>query len=124
MKPIRTALLLAALLTASLVSCGGDTTAAPTETDAGTAPATEAVTEAPRVKADLPERDFGGREFMFYGRIYDNVWSASDLYSHEEDGEQINDAIYERTMFIEDTYNITLNAIESKTETVTSELKS
>lgn len=123
MKTITSALLLAALLAASLVSCGGDTTAAPTETDAGTAPATEAVTEAPRVKADLPERDFGGREFMFYGRIYDNVWSASDLYSHEEDGEQINDAIYERTMFIEDTYNITLNAIESKTETVTSELK-
>lgn len=123
MKHITSALLLASLLTASLISCGGDGTQTPTETKANTTPVTEAVTEAPRVKADLPDKDFGGREFMFYGRIYDNVWSATDLFAHEEVGEQINDAVYARTMFIEDTYNIKLGAIESKTETVTSELK-
>ena len=123
MKHITTALLLASLLTASLISCGGDEPGTTVNTGADTTPVTEAVTEAPRVKADLPDKDFGGRDFTFYGRIYDNVWSATDLYAHEEVGEQINDAVYARTMFIEDTYNIKLGAIESKTETVTSELK-
>ena len=123
MKQITTALLLAAMLTAALASCGGDTPAASTETKADTAPVAEAVTEAPRITADLPAKDFGGEEFTFYGRIYDNVWSASDLYSHEEDGEQINDAIYARTMYIEDTYNVKLGAIEIGKETVTGDLK-
>ncbi len=117
------ALLLTSLLAASLVSCGGDDPTTTITTQADTTPATEAVTEAVRVTADLPAKDFGGAEFTFYGRIYGNVWSATDLFSHEEDGEQINDAIYARTMYIEDTYNITMNAIESQKETVTSDLK-
>ena len=122
MKHTTALLLLAGLLTASLISCGGDAPAT-TETKADNAPVTEAVTEAARVTADLPERDFGGETFTFYGRIYSNVWSATDIYSHETNGEQINDAVYARTAYIEDTYNVTLAAIESETETCTSELK-
>ncbi len=123
MKHAALFLLTAALLSSSLASCGGETPAASTETNADTAPVAEAVTEAPRVAADLPERDFGGETFTFYGRIYENVWSASDILSHEEDGEQINDAVYARTAYIEDTYNLALDVIESKTETCTTELK-
>ena len=123
MKHTTALLLLAGLLTASLISCGSDSTPAAAETKADNAPVTEAVTEAVRITADLPEKDFGGETFTFYGRIYDNVWSASDIYTHETNGEQINDAVYARTAYIEDTYNVTLTAIESKTETCTSELK-
>ena len=122
MKHTAALLLLASLLTASLVSCGGDTPTA-AETKADTASVSDTVTEAVRIAADLPERDFGGETFTFYGRIYANVWSASDILSHAEDGEQINDAVYARTAYIEDTYNVRLDVIESKTETCTTELK-
>lgn len=123
MKHTTTLLLLASLLTASLISCGGDDPGTTPTTNADTTPQTEAVTEAPRVVADLPEKDFGGEEFTFYGRIYDGVWSATDIFSHETNGEQINDAIYERTAYIEDTYNVKLAALESGETTVVSYLK-
>ena len=85
MKHTTTLILLASLLTASMISCGSESADTQTTTAAGndTTPATAAETEPARVAADLPERDFGGREFSFYGRIYDGVWSAVDLFSHE-----------------------------------------
>ncbi len=70
-------------------------------------------TEPQRVAADLPERDFGGAEMNFYGRIYSGAWSAIDIAVHEQTGEHINDALFERTICIEDTYNVKLNAVES-----------
>lgn len=123
MKQLTVSLLLASLLCASLASCGGDDPAATVDTKGDTTPVTEAVTEAVRVTADLPAKDFGGEEFTFYGRIYDGVWSATDIFSHAEDGEQINDAVYARTAYIEDTYNVKLAALESGESTVVSYLK-
>ena len=123
MKQLTVSLLLASLLCASLASCGGDNSGTTVDTQGNTTPVTEAVTEAVRITADLPAKDFGGEEFTFYGRIYDGVWSATDIFSHEEDGEQINDAIYARTAYIEDTYNVRLAALESGETTVVSYLK-
>ncbi|MBE6657138.1 MAG: hypothetical protein E7604_01710 [Ruminococcaceae bacterium] len=123
MKHLFSALLLTSLLTASLISCGSDSSNPPITTNADTTPTTTAETEPPRVTADLPAKDFGGEEFTFYGRIYDGVWSATDIFSHAEDGEQINDAVYERTAYIEDTYNVKLAALESGETTVVSYLK-
>ena len=70
-------------------------------------------TEPARVAADLPERDFGGADMNFYGRIYAGAWSAIDIAVHEQTGEHINDALFERTYYVEDTYNVTINAVES-----------
>jgi len=112
MKHIPSALILASLLTAALISCGAEDAQTAVTTDADTASITEAETEAPRITANLPERDFGGEEFTFYGRD-DSVWGSSDILSHQTDGEQINDALYERTSYIEDTYNVKLAVIES-----------
>ena len=125
MKHTATLILLASLLSASMISCGSESTDTQTTTAAGndTILTTAAETEPARVAADLPEKDFGGREFAFYGRIYDGVWSAVDLFSHEMDGELINDSVYARTTYIEDTYNVKLTALESQAEVVTSYLK-
>jgi len=123
MKQRTAALLLASLLCASLSACGSDSSNPPITTNADTTPTTTAETEPPRIKADLPETDFGGEEFTFYGRIYDGIWSATDIFSHDMDGELINDAIYERTRHIEETYNVTFSALESQAETVTSYVK-
>lgn len=115
---------LALCLIAACASCG-DSGAQTTETnaDTGTATAAPIETEEVYIKADVPAKDFGGETFTFYGRIYDGVWSADDILSHEEVGEQINDAIYARTAYIEDTYNVKLATIESGETTVTSYVK-
>lgn len=124
MKQVSLLFLTAALLAASLFSCGGDSGTPDTQSmpDHATT-AAPAETEPARITADLPERDFGGRDFSFYGRIYDGVWSAIDLFSHEMDGELINDSVYARTAYIEETYNVKLTALESQAEVVTSYLK-
>ncbi len=126
MKKLLTLLLTAALLlpsAAGLTGCssgGSDSTNtdAPSA-DAGTVsqgePSAEPEPEetAGRVAADLPERDFGGAEMNFYGRIYSGAWSAIDIAVHEQNGEHINDALFERTVYIEDTYNVVLTPVES-----------
>lgn len=92
MKHITSALILASLLTASLLSCGGEDaqTAVTTNADAVTASVTEAVTEDTRITANLPERDFGGETFTFYGRIYaGGDWSADDILVRAADGDTI-----------------------------------
>ncbi|MBE6658958.1 MAG: extracellular solute-binding protein [Ruminococcaceae bacterium] len=119
------ALLLTLLLsTAATVSCGGDGTTQTTTADtaAQTSADIEAVGEE-RVKADLPERDFGGETITFYGRIYDGVFSATDIFTNETDGEPINDALFARTVSIEDTYNVKLATVESGTDFVAEPVK-
>ncbi|MBQ8577096.1 MAG: extracellular solute-binding protein [Clostridia bacterium] len=128
MKASRIALslsLLTLLLGASALSACGDSsgTTEATGTTADTAAVTTAETEAVYIKANVPSKDFGGETFTFYGRIYEGAWSANDIFSHEEDGEQINDAVYARTAYIEDTYNVKLDAIESGDGTITSYAK-
>lgn len=124
MKHIPSALILASLLAAALISCGAEDAQTAVTTDADTAPITEAETEAPRITANLPERDFGGEEFTFYGRIYaGGDWSADDILIHSADGDTINDAVYERTVYIEDTYNVKLGVIESQNGSIGSLVK-
>lgn len=113
------------MITAALLtSCGGGsadnnapvTGAAETQTQAE-------VTEITRVSANLPERDYDGETITFFGRIYDGVWSAIDIIAEEADGELVNDAILERTNYIEETYNVNLAVIKSDDTQVASKLK-
>ncbi len=124
MKHLTSLVLLSALLAASLLSCGGEASQTPETQAPDTTPVTEAVTEAPRVTADLPVKDFGGRDFTFYGRIYaGGDWSADDIMVHESTGDTIDDAVYERTVYIEDTCNVKLGVIESQNGSIGSLVK-
>lgn len=126
MKRLLTILLTAAMLLPSAAALTGCSSGSSDNTNTD-APASVAgtVTEgepgadsepeetAGRVAADLPARDFGGAEMNFYGRIYSGAWSAIDIAVHEQNGEHINDALFERTVYIEDTYNVVLTPVES-----------
>ena len=70
-------------------------------------------TETERIRANLPERDFGGEDITFFARVYAGSWSAEDLFVKETTGEVINDALYERESCIEETYNVALELVES-----------
>ena len=93
------ALLLAMLLLAS--SCGGEAAGTDTTTS-DTADTTAANTEE---AYDFSGHDFGGKKFVFL-----STRNSSTLYNYIDaetmNGDIINDAVYNRTSFIEDTYNI------------------
>ncbi len=118
------ALFLAMLMAGSTMAACGD--AASSETAAADTAVQETVpeeTEPVYVTANLPERDFEGETFTFFGRIYEGSWSAIDILAKESTGEQINDAIYTRTINMEEKYNMTLDVVESGETTVVNQLK-
>ena len=117
------AALLAVLMTGSMLTACGDTEVAETAPDTAAAETQPEETEPAYVTADLPARDFEGETFTFFGRIYEGVWSATDILAKETTGEQINDALYARTTYIEENYNLVLDVVESGETTVVNQLK-
>ncbi len=121
MKKITALMLLCAMLT-SMAACGsGDTTTETTETAAAQ---TEAVAETEETRAmhQVPEADFGGDTFHI-------GWFAWQGYTHyffadEATGDAMNDAIFNRTVLVEEYLNVditnqdvgTLNDIVNQTK--------
>jgi len=119
-------LALALLLSTSLltaISCGNgdagtaDNTASGDTTAADAAETTAAETErVSYLSANLPEEDLGGYEFRFQQPkpIYDNAWWYID--SEGQNGEILNDAIYDRNATIEEAFNVKITVNYSKDE--------
>lgn len=108
-----TALLLAVLCSAQLLSCGqtggsvetGKTDGSETTTDTGSAE-----TEYPELEAE----DFGGAEITFLVVEPNTVnYNLEDVNITEENGDILNDAVYKRNIIIEDKYNIKLSVVEA-----------
>ena len=102
----------ALLLTALLISCGEAKTDAPVTTQAAAeTAATEIVTtEEPKLEPDLPERDFDGYEFRVLTKGVDNVhWKSKDIYTEEQNGEALNDAVFERNSKVGEKYNFIIS---------------
>ncbi len=97
-------LLLAALMT-SLAACGGDTDTEAAVSDTS-AEGSENVDTA--LVCELPDTDWGGREFRVLG--YENTanpqFSNFEIWTKEEDGDVVNDAVFRRNTVIEDRYNV------------------
>ncbi len=109
-----TALLALLLLASALVACGdsgasADTAQTTAQTD--TTPVTEAVTESAEYVD--PGVDYGGEPFTigaidYYTTGEVNNWIACDyceVFSFEQNGEPLNDAIYNRNQMISDKLN-------------------
>ncbi len=98
-------LLLAAMLT-SLTACGGEETAETTAPDQTDSITTEAVD--PTGVCELPDTDWEGREFRVLG--YENTanpqFSNFEIWTKEEDGDVVNDAVFRRNTAVEDRYNV------------------
>ena len=106
------------LLTASLFAAcadGGEepaTTTAAADTAADTV--TEAVTEETRITLDMTGIDYGGDEFHIvnYDNITDNQWVGipDDIFSEEETGDLLGDAVYRRNRTVEEALNIKITS--------------
>ncbi len=56
---------------------------------------------------DLPEKDYGGYEFKILTRVEGwGIYNNEHLVVEEENGEILNDAIYNRNRHVEDRFNI------------------
>lgn len=114
-----TALILSALILAStaLASCGDAKTSAEPSPAATSAPlddnsiVTEAETTAEIVKADVPEKDYEGADFLILtyddGNLATRIYKNSDVEA--ETGDTINDAIYKRNLAVEEDFNISIS---------------
>ena len=109
MKTKVTASILLAAMLAMTVSCGNSTDAP--ETGDATSADTSTETEAPA--AVLPDADFEGYEFTFLNGNVFSWFTVSSVTTDEQNGETMNDAIYERNRKVEERYNITLSEIPS-----------
>jgi len=113
MKKLTFIFIILIMLTALLVSCGGDTIAEPNnaaDPAAGNeSPAENAGTPddnlTVQVTDDLGEFDFGGYEFTMLTRA--NPRYHHELSIEELTGEVLNDAVYKRSRTLEERFNFT-----------------
>ena len=102
-------LIAASLMTAALTSCGGAGDTEAPVTDAATVGETAAVTETVETRAPhavpVDTLDFGGEELNM--SFFD--WQGYRFYffSEEENGDVMNDAVYNRNRAVEEALNIT-----------------
>lgn len=70
------------------------------------------VTEETRISADLPERDFGEAEFTIIQRYVGDghIHNFFEYDAEEQNGDLLNDAIYERNRKIEERFNVQISA--------------
>ncbi len=113
------ALLLAALIALSFCACGSGADPASTAANTGDAPegATEAAetvdTEAAELEAALaaiPEYDFEGKPFNVIARPAVGT-SEKEIYSEEENGEVLNDAVFRRNSLVNERFNTEITLI-------------
>jgi hypothetical protein len=102
-------LLLTVIITVTAVSC--QNTAGNTDvTSAENLTAPETTSEADERKSisdDLPERDFEGEMF----RISTKSGTLYEIYTEEEDGEILNDALYQRNRVVEERFNVEITPL-------------
>ncbi len=116
MKRTTLLLLVFAMLMASFSSCGegganettADTTAVNESVD--TAKETTALEAREAIDDELPENDFGGRDFIVAALEDD---TGNYLVAEELTGEGVNDAIYARNLTVEERYKAKVVALKS-----------
>ncbi len=109
MKKAILLLLISAMLTGTLSSCGS----APAETTAetqGTADTAETTPADTGLKPDLPDANLDGYNFRVYTRDTDH--HIKEVYAEELTGEVVNDAVYQRNVNVEERYDVKLSAVE------------
>ena len=102
------------LMISILASCGaGSVSSDTTAGNSGSDNVSESEAATTELKPDLPEYDGKGREFNILGKMEGDMsgrWTALDLYVEEQNGDTVNDAVYDRNIAIESKYNVDIKA--------------
>lgn len=125
------AALLSVLLLGTVASCGDSAKTEADTTAAVTNAATEAVTVDPddpyaarmSASAELPEGlDFGGAHLRSMVNENNGNIMADDIYMAEATGEIVDDAVYNRNIYVEDLLNVVIDPSEVVSSTVASQM--
>lgn len=107
MKKRITSSVLLLLVLAQLASCGTESGGKDTTASDGTE---STVPEETRIWRDsLPELNFDGKTFTI--AIYENPDARNHVFSDEQTGDTINDAIYEATLNVSQRFNVKLEEL-------------
>jgi len=111
-KKTLTLLLLAAMLCSNLFACGSENTVETTDTE--TTSSTETSSAETGLKTIItPElkKELGleGYEVDILLRNSTSIWSNHDLFIEESTGDVLDDAIYNKNLFLEETYGFTVS---------------
>lgn len=101
-----------ALITAALLcACGDDTSVqdtADTQQNTQTPETTESL--PPEKTLDLPDKDWGGKEFMVLGQESGlEQWTNFEIDADGITGDIVNDAVFNRNASIENKYNVVIS---------------
>ncbi len=112
-------LLLAGLSLASCAAEKSETNSSASDTqsteNAETQTETETEAETESFTPDLPDRDFEGGTFTFLTKSVATYtdWGETSLASEGINGEILNDAVFTRNTYVEDTYNCKINILDT-----------
>jgi len=126
MKRLCALLLLGAMLTATACASADSGETTDTTATADTAETVETTAAETEISDDLPEEDFGGKDFRIL--TIDKNYGRENFEAEEENGALIHDAVYRRNRAVEERYNVKIKTIISPdvnptsfvTQTVTS----
>ena len=113
------AVLGAAMLLSLMAACGGEASSSPASTTAAgggdVIETAAAETDAPRETPDLPDKDYGGYEFHVLDKgAFNTHWTSRDIYAEEQNGDPINDAVYERNSKVGEKFNVKITEDPTK----------
>ncbi len=107
------ALLLALLLSAQTIACGGGGETKDTSNDSSEVTTADPADERLAIDDGLPQKDFEEYEFRILPAYFGKV-PVTLLYAPEEStGDVVDDAIFNRNKRVEERFNITITEIES-----------
>lgn len=111
--------ILVSLILASVVACGdNDGSASVTDSTAPSLDSETAVLDDPfadrmNASANLPEGlDFGGAHLRSMVNDTNNNIMTNDIYVEDYDGEIVNDALYDRRIYVEELLNVVIDPSE------------
>lgn len=109
MKKNLTALTLAMLMSLTAVSCGSENISNDTETS-GDETTSSAQNNDDSLYADLPTGSYGGETFTILNNSV--TWAEYRIDSESQDGDIMNDAVFERTRYVEELLDVEIELIE------------
>jgi len=135
MKKLAIISLLLALLLPTLVACGGSDTGSGASDTTASGDTTAAENTEPaetEVQLEIPEgANYDGYEFKIYTYVvgesteggYTMMTNYNDLVAEEENGDPINDAVYQRNRAVEDKLNIKIVPVIAPKNEMTNNIK-
>ena len=112
MKRRSIALLILASLVLAQISCGSRAVNSENTSDSASDTTIEETTDDGKIKDDLPDKDFGGKEFPILTTSWYNA--RNYIYADTQNGDVMNDALYDSISTVEGRFNVDITLTDDE----------